>query len=76
MAFLLIKTGRKVTHVKLHWWDKTIDEHKEAWNEMHRHKVGRRARISGLQEYVIGPTSGLTQVIHRRSKLSTGTSED
>lgn len=42
-----VKTGRKVTHVRVYWWRKDIEELKQAYAELQRPRVGRRARISG-----------------------------
>jgi len=46
------KTGRRVTHVSVGWWTKTEIEQNAAWQELKRHKSGRRARIGGHAEYV------------------------
>ena len=48
-----IKVGRKVGHVRIYWWRKDIDGLKEAYAELQRPKVGRKARISGEAEQVI-----------------------
>ena len=48
-----LKTGRKVTHVRVHWWRKDIDGLKEAYAELQRPKVGRKARMSGEIEEII-----------------------
>lgn len=50
-----VKTGRKVTAVKIGWYMKDLKERKEAFAEVHRPKVGRKARISGTIEDVIEP---------------------
>lgn len=44
---LPIKTGKKVTHVRIAWWMKTKAEMDAAWREVNRSKIGRRARIAG-----------------------------
>lgn len=44
------KTGRKVTHVTLGWWLKDVDGLKDAYAELQRPRVGRRARINGTAE--------------------------
>lgn len=44
---LPIKTGKKVTHVRIAWWMKTKAEIDAAWREVNRSKIGRRARIAG-----------------------------
>ena len=48
-----LKSGRKVGVVRVFWWRKDIDGLKEAYAELHRPKVGRKARISGGTEEVI-----------------------
>lgn len=47
------KTGRKVTHVRLFWHQKDVDALKEAYAELQRPRVGRKARLSGQVEAVI-----------------------
>lgn len=42
-----LKNGRKVTQIRVYWWRKEIDELKDAYAELQRPKVGRKARISG-----------------------------
>ncbi len=48
-----LKTSRKVTHVRVYWWRKNVDGLKEAYAELQRPKVGRKARISGEIEEII-----------------------
>ncbi|MBF0392120.1 MAG: replication initiation protein [Alphaproteobacteria bacterium] len=45
-----LKTGRKVTGVVLTWWSKNEDELREAWREVQRPKIGRKARLEGTAE--------------------------
>lgn len=45
-----IKQGREVVRVRLSWWKKSTEEVKEAFKELRRPRVGRRARISGRVE--------------------------
>ena len=52
LTILPIKAGKKVTRLRIGWWNKNKDEINAAWQELHRSKVGRRARISGQIEYV------------------------
>lgn len=54
VSMLPVKTGRAVTGVKLHWYAKSQDELKEAYQELNRSKVGRRARIDGTAESMAG----------------------
>ena len=50
-----IKTGKKVTHIRVGWWQKNRDELNAAWREVHRSKVGRKARLSGQTITVANP---------------------
>jgi len=50
VAFRPVKAGRKVTGVQLAWWRKNEDELRAAFSEVQRHRVGRRARLSGNVE--------------------------
>jgi plasmid replication initiation protein len=52
-----VKTGRKVTAVKMAWWAKNIDERKAAYAELQRHKAGRRARLTGEVEAITARAS-------------------
>jgi hypothetical protein len=45
-----LKTGRKVTGVRLSWIRKDVEGVGVAWSELQRSKVGRRARIEGKVE--------------------------
>jgi len=42
-----IYKGRKVTAIRLSWWQKNLDERKSALNELRFSRVGRRARLKG-----------------------------
>lgn len=50
VSMLPIKTGRAVTGVRLHWYRKSEDELKAAYQELMRSRVGRQARIDGTVE--------------------------
>ncbi|SFQ23967.1 replication initiation protein [Tranquillimonas alkanivorans] len=52
ISILPMKTGKRVTGIRLGWWRKNDNELKEAWLEAQRPKVGRRARISGRVEHI------------------------
>lgn len=47
-----IKTGKRVTEIRVGWWPKNEQELREAYAETNRPKIGRKARISGRAEYV------------------------
>ena len=72
IAVIPVKTGKKVTGIRVGWWRKSDDELREAWAEAQRPKVGRRARISGRVEHVrpvpsIGAVSRKDRLSRRRS---------
>ena len=50
-----VKTGKKVTHIRIGWWQKEKEEVEAAWREVHRSKVGRKARIAGQVVTVTDP---------------------
>lgn len=52
VSIVPVKTGKKVTHIRVGWWRKSDDEMREAWAEINRPKVGRKARITGKVDHV------------------------
>ena len=48
-----IKEGRKVVSVKVGWWQKSIDELKDAFAEANRPRIGREERIIQKVEEVV-----------------------
>ena len=48
-----VKRGRRVVAVRVGWWRKSVDELKEAYAELQRPRVGRKARIDGEVEQVM-----------------------
>lgn len=50
-----VKTGKRVTHIRIGWWQKEKEELDAAWREVHRSKVGRKARITGNATSVTDP---------------------
>lgn len=50
-----LKQGKRVMQVRVGWWTKESDALHEAFSELQRSKVGRRARIIGRAEYVHEP---------------------
>lgn len=63
-----VKTGKKVTHIRLGWWRKEMDEVKAAFSELQQPKVGRKARIKGNVSYVLDPQPSLTKVTRKSLK--------
>lgn len=62
LAVLPIKTGKRVTSIRLGWWAKSRPELDEAWKEARRTKVGRKARISGRAETVSAPSASINRL--------------
>jgi hypothetical protein len=48
-----LKTGRKVTHVRLKWWKKDSGGVNDVARELSASKVGRRARLEGRVDNVV-----------------------
>lgn len=47
LAVLPIKTGKKVTQIRVAWWKKSREEQAAALAEVNRSRSGRRARLDG-----------------------------
>ncbi|WP_299211985.1 replication initiation protein [uncultured Tateyamaria sp.] len=56
-----VKAGRKVIGVRVYWHQKDVDALKAAYQELQRHKTGRRARLHEDAETVIEDTPSLFQ---------------
>ncbi|PSK81548.1 replication initiator protein [Limimaricola soesokkakensis] len=67
-----LKTGRRVTHIRVGWWRKSEEELKAAWAEAQRPKVGRRARILGKVQH-LAPGSSISSSL-RKERLSRNSS--
>jgi hypothetical protein len=50
-----VKSGKKVTHIRIGWWQKEKEEMDAAWREVNRSKIGRKARIAGTATTVTNP---------------------
>jgi hypothetical protein len=55
ISILPIKQGKRVVQIKVGWWTKDNSQLGQAYDELQRSKIGRRARISGNVEYVHDP---------------------
>lgn len=62
VSVLPIKQAKRVAQIKVGWWAKDSNALQQAWEEMQRSKVGRRARISGKTEYVSEPMPSLLKL--------------
>lgn len=69
VSILPIKTGKKVTRIRVGWWSKTKDEMNEAWKEVHRPKIGRKARISNQAVTVFEPTPSENRIVRNDQAL-------
>jgi hypothetical protein len=77
VSLVPVKQGKRVVQIRVGWWAKEADALRDAWNEMQRSKVGRRARIAGTIEHVHAPLSSIKRVTrdarleHRAASLKT-----
>jgi len=68
ISVLPVKTGRKVSHIKVGWWAKDGSALREAFDEVQRSRVGRRARIAGVVEQVANPSPSSRRLPTRSSR--------
>ena len=67
VSILPVKTGKKVTHIRIGWWAKSQEEIQEAWKEARRSKVGRKARISNQVDTVLDPSPSMNRITRKPS---------
>ncbi len=60
-----VKTGRKVTGIRVGWSRKDPEQLKEAFAEAQRPKVGRKARVKGSAEYVSKPVQSVGEALRQ-----------
>lgn len=75
VSVLPIKTGKKVTHIRIGWWSKTKEEMDAAWREVNRSKIGRKARISGQTVYVSEPYPSQNRLVRDARRELRGSHE-
>lgn len=63
-----VKRGKKVVTMRVGWWKKSQDELKAAYEELNRHKSGRRARLAGTVEYVSPPVPSSNRSLRRMTQ--------
>lgn len=63
ITILPVKSGKKVTRIRISWWNKNNEEMAAAWREVNRSKVGRRARITGQTDYVHDPMTSQNRLL-------------
>jgi len=78
LSVLPIKEGKRVVKIRAGWWAKDSLSLRQAWDEMHRSKIGRRARIAGTSEHVAEPVASIGRLLRddrlARAKTSPKTS--
>lgn len=78
MSVLPTKQGKKVTGIRLSWWKKDSDALHEAWAELQRPKVGRKARLADSVDLVSDPVPTVSRMLRQtrqeRAKRSPKTS--
>ena len=62
LSLLPVKQGKRVVQIKVGWWLKDSSQLHEAYDEMQRSKVGRRARIAGTTEFVSDPLPSVSRM--------------
>lgn len=62
VSILPVKQGKRVVEIKVGWRTKQPAELHQAFNEMQRSKVGRRARIRGTAETVADPVPSISRM--------------
>jgi hypothetical protein len=68
VSVLPVKQGKKVVQIKVGWMAKTSTALNDAWDEMQRTKVGRRARLAGTVEHVADPVQSISRL--RRTEIA------
>ena len=63
VSVLPIKQGKRVTQIRVGWWTKEGEALRDAFDELQRSKVGRRARITGTAEHVSEPTPSISRLM-------------
>lgn len=81
IALLPVKQGKKVVQVNIGWMAKDNTGIKAAFAELARSRVGRKARIAGTAEQVIGPTPSIERLARQGRKtpfprIVNGSSDD
>jgi plasmid replication initiation protein len=77
ITVLPVKSGKKVTHLRIGWWNKNKHEMDAAWQELRRSKVGRRARITGQIDHVqVHDAFPSQNRMLRRDRIVRGSSDD
>lgn len=62
LTLMPVKQGKKVVQVNIGWWTKDTSALKDAFAELSRPKVGRKARIAGTVEHVTAPMTSIERM--------------
>ena len=78
LTILPVKQGKKVVQVNIGWWAKDTPALKEAFAELARTRVGRKARISGTVDRVTAPMTSVERMRRKNPlpKALIGTVDD
>jgi len=63
VSVLPIKQGKRIVQIRVGWWAKESSALREAWAEMQRPKIGRRARITGKAEHAEAPLPSIGRMV-------------
>lgn len=69
VSVLPVKQGKRVASIKIGWWQKDSQALQDASDELHRSKVGRRARLSGTVEYVAAAVPSANRLMRQADWL-------
>lgn len=65
-----VKQGKKVVRVAVAWWRKGEEDLRAAQAESQKTRVGRRARIAGLAEFVSDPVPSAERQVRRLTAIA------
>ena len=71
LAILPIKSGKKVTHIRVAWWKKSRAEIADAMAEARRPRAGRKARLATQPDHVTEAWPSVSRRM-RRDRLQAG----
>lgn len=72
VTIIPVKTGRRVTGIRVGWSRKDPEQLKEAYAEALRPKVGRKQRVKGSAEYVSKPLQSVGEALRQTRITSKG----
>jgi plasmid replication initiation protein len=70
ISALPIKTGRKVTSIRIGWWLKSPEESEAAFAEIRNTKSDRKARTSGQASFVFDPSPSVARIT-KKNRIKT-----